>query len=203
MAEEFIARLESGQVVRASNPGVKRLRLAQITGGFTTDGEQIHHAKLDVAEEYLTLLREQKECVVVYATYLPEVHALQSLAESVGFKSELIYGRVPQRDRDSAVRAFGRSLDCLVFQVQSGSVSLDLSAAAEVVFYTLPDGWENYFGAYQRVLGPHQKRPVRVSHIVAAGTIDASKVISLMDKEDGHRTLFKDPRRYLYGLLSE
>lgn len=201
VAEEFIAMLESGSVVRASNPGVKRLRLAQITGGFTTDGEQIHHAKLDVAEEYLALLREQKECVVLYATYIPEVHALQSLAESVGFESRLIYGRVKDRDRTSAVKAFGRSVDCLVFQVQSGSVSLDLSAAAEVVFYTLPDGWENYYGAYQRVLGPHQKRPVRVTHILARGTVDTSKVIALQAKEDGHRQLFKDPRRYLWGLL--
>jgi hypothetical protein len=203
VAEEFIAQLESGSIVRASNPGVKRLRLAQVTGGFTTDGEQIHHAKLDTLEEYLTLLREQKECVVIYATYIPEVHAIQSLAKSVGYKSRLIYGRVPQRDRDSAIRAFGGRVDCLVFQVQSGSVSLDLSAAAEVVFYTLPDGWENYFGAYQRVLGPHQRRPVRVTHILARGTVDASKVIALQAKEDGHRQLFKDPRRYLYGLLSD
>jgi len=48
-------------------------------------------------------------------------------------------------------------------------------------------------------MGPNQKRPVRYTHILARNTLDAAVMNSLAQKEDWHRTLLKDPRRFLYS----
>jgi hypothetical protein len=72
-----------------------------------------------------------------------------------------------------------------------------------VVFYSPPDGWEQYYQCTQRVMGPNQHRPVRYTHILARHTMDGPVMAGLARKEDWHRTLLKDPRRFLYGYADD
>jgi SNF2 family DNA or RNA helicase len=203
MVEEFITELEGGESVSASNPAVKRLRLLQITGGFTTEGTKIHDEKVRKARAYLDSLLDQGESVVLYARHLAEVAAVAGAAEDAGYPTRAITGATKQRDRTAAIRYFQRHSrpQALVFQVQTGSLSIELTRAAEVVFYSLPDGWELYWQCLSRVLGINQHRPVRYSHILAHETADISVLEGLIKKEDWHRTLYKDPRRYLAGMI--
>jgi len=200
MAEQFITEVE-GEQISASNAGVKRLRLLQIAGGFTTEGKKIHGAKVAVLKDYLQNLFDQGERVVIYARFTPEVGAALETAKSVGYKSLGVQGSTKPADRRNAVAALqgGKDPVALVFQVQVGALSIELSRAAEVIFYSLPDSWDLYFQARQRVLGPNQTRPVRYTHILARRTVDRSVLSDLARKEDWHGTLMKDPRRYLYG----
>lgn len=201
MAEEFITELESGVTISAANPAVKRLRLLQITGGFTTDGDQIHRAKLAALKDYSLDLLEQGDHVVVYCRFRPEVAACTELLQAVGYPAVDLHGDTSRGDFNSAIRKFQRAKTpgALVFQVQTGHLAIELSAAAEVVFYSPPDSWELYYQSLSRVLGPNQKRPVRYTHILAKHTLDASVMSSLSNKEDMHRVMYKDPRRFLYG----
>ena len=205
MAEEFLTVLESGQPISAANPAVKRLRLLQITGGFTTDGTKIHDEKLKALKLYAKDLLEQGERVILYARYLAEVHACTRALEGVGYRTTKLYGKSSRGDMRKAVAAFqnSRTPRALVFQVQTGSLAIELSAGAEVVFYSPPDGWENYYQCTQRVMGPNQRRPVRYTHILARHTMDSAVMASLANKEDWHRTLLKDPRRFLYGYAED
>jgi hypothetical protein len=201
MAEEFITELESGVTVSASTPAVKRLRLLQITGGFTTAGDAIHRAKLAALKDYAVDLLEQRDHVVVYCRFRPEVQACYELLQRVGYPCRDLHGDTSRSDFNGAIRSFQRSKDpkALVFQVQTGHLAIELARAAEVVFYSPPDGWELYFQALSRVLGPNQKRPVRYTHILAKYTLDAQVMAALANKEDMHRQMMKDPRRFLYG----
>jgi len=200
MAEEFIT-LVGDTTISAANPAVKRLRLLQITGGFTTDGEVIHREKVKALSDYTMDLLAQGDHVVVYCRYLAELHACADALERVGYPTTELSGSTKRRAFNDAVRQFqaARRPQALAFQVQTGSLSIELSAAAEVVVYSPPDGWENYFQCLQRVMGPNQKRPVRYTHILARHTLDAAVMQSLANKEDWHRTLLKDPRRFLYS----
>jgi rhodanese-related sulfurtransferase len=201
MAEEFITELESGVTISAANPAVKRLRLLQITGGFTTDGHEIHRAKLTVLKDYARDLLEQEDHVVVYCRFLPEVASAAESLEQIGYPVADLHGGTSRRGFNYAIRQFqaSRNPRALVFQVQTGSLAIELSRSAEVVFYSPPDGWELYFQALSRVLGPNQKRPVRYTHIIAKHTLDSAVMAALADKEDIHRIMYKDPRRFLYG----
>jgi len=202
MAEEFITELEEGTVVSASNAAVKRLRLLQITGGYTTDGRQIHGEKLAVLEAYAADLLEQEEHFVVYARYRPEVSACVRRLERVGYPVAGLQGGLRRGTVPEEVRKFQRSKRprALVFQVQVGSLGIELSRAAEVAIYSPPDGWENYYQCLLRVMGPNQKRPVRYTHLLARGTLDLEVMETLRAKEDMHRVLLNDPRRFLLGM---
>ena len=201
LAEEFITEIQ-GQTITATNVGVRRMRLLQITGGFTTGGEQLHDAKLRATSDYLADLLEQEQHVVVYARYLPEVAALTQLCQRLGYHTDTIRGGVKRKLRTQAIEGFQRRTDpsALVFQSEAGSLAIELTAAAEVFFYSLPDSWETFYQCLERVRGPKQKRPVRYTFLVARGTADHSVLNTLRRKRDMHSSLMKSPRDFLYGL---
>jgi hypothetical protein len=203
LAEEFIVELENGMVLDAPNAGVKRIRLLQLCGGFTTDGTEIHRAKVDKAHAYLSLLHEQGESVVVYARFSAEVDACASLLRTVGYRSFQVDGRTKGKDRSRAIKALETrpsTPTAIAFQHQAGSRAIELVGAAEVVYYSPPDGWVDYFQTLNRVAGPNQHRPIRYTHLVAPGTVDVSVIRGLQSREDFHAGLMRNPRRYLLGL---
>lgn len=203
MAEEFLVEWEGG-VISAKNAGVKRLRLLQLCGGFTTDHQQIHDSALRVLKDYLALLYEQGESVVVYSRFTPEVAATYECASDVGFRAFRVDGSTKDQDRRRGIASLGsipKSPTAVVFQHQAGSRAIELVGAAETVYYSAPDGWVDYFQTLKRTQGPNQRRPVRYTHLVAPGTVTVSVIRGLQQKEDWHAGLMKNPRRYLFGLV--
>lgn len=202
MVMDYITQLEGGEDIEAANAAVVRLRLQQITGGFTTEGTQIHDAKLAAVRDLLFDLYEQGEPTVVYARFLPEVRAIHDVATALGYHSTAISGQVGERDRARAIRAFQKhrsKLACLVFQVQTGSLAITLTASNEVVFYSLPDGWDTYYQCFKRVHRAGQNRAVRIRHILCPQTVDVAQLASLKGKSDWQAELMKNPRGYLWG----
>ena len=202
VATEMIGEWEDGQFVSAKNAGVRRLRLLQIAGGFLTNGTSIHSEKLLAARGYYDLLLEQGESVVSYCRFSPEVHALSEISEKAGYRTHLIEGATGDDDRVRYIRDLQSRTGpvSLVFQIQTGKQSIELSAAAEVLYYSTPDGWVEYWQSLNRVRGPNQKRPVRYTHLVSRGTVDLAAWDGLRRKEDWHQTLMRNPKRYLRPL---
>lgn len=202
LATEFLTEWEGG-VIDAANAGVKRLRLLQLVGGFTTEGLQIHDAKVRVLEGYLQLLLEQEESAVVYARFRPEVAAAFAAAKKVGFRSFRVDGTIKRADRSVAIASLAKrpkKPTVVVFQYQAGSRSIELVGAAETVYFSTPDGWVDYFQTMKRTQGPNQHRPVRYTHLLVPGTVDVSTIKGLQEKEEWHQQMMKNPRRYLFGL---
>ena len=207
LVQEGLAFLEGGEVIEGLTPGVLRLRLQQITGGFTTDGVELHDAKLKMAKDILRDLHELHESIIVYCRLLPEVHAVHREAKALGFRSYEIHGGVRDSDRTLARKSLeatradpkGQRPVCLVYQVSTGSLAIDLSAAGEVLFYSLPDSFVDYWQAVSRVHGPKQTRAVRVRHLLGVGTVDIRQLAGLRDKADLHAELMGNPRGFLLG----
>jgi hypothetical protein len=202
LATEFLTEWEGG-VIDAANAGVKRLRLLQLCGGFTTEGLQIHGAKVAVLEGYLRLLLEQGESAVVYARFRPEVAAAYEAAKKVGFHSFRVDGTIKRSDRSVAIASLAKrpkTPTAVCFQHQAGSRAIELVGAAETVYFSTPDGWVDYFQTMKRTQGPNQPRPVRYTHLVCPGTVDVSTIHGLQEKEEWHQQMMKNPKRYLFGL---
>jgi hypothetical protein len=202
-SEDMIVQLEGGGEISAKNSGVRRLRCLQIAGGFLTDGTFLHDAKVKATKEWLKVLLDQSESCIIYARFLPEVQALGDVAELVGYRVGVIQGSTPGLDRRRYIKALQRNTrpTALVFQVATGHQAIELSAAAEVVYYSVPDSWVHYWQSLNRVRGPNQSRPVRYTHILARGTVDVSAMAGLRNKEDAHQTMMRNPRRYLQGMI--
>jgi hypothetical protein len=199
LAEEYIVETDAG-ILDAANQGVLRLRLLQLTAGWTTAGDQIHDAKTTSLRAYAENLSEQGEDVVVYCRFTAEVDSSRDLLARAGFRTQVLDGRTRRRDRGDVVHSFQsdrRSPQALVIQHQAGSLSIELTRAAEVAFLTLPDSWVDFWQCLNRLRGPNQHRPVRVTAFVARGTVDRKVLVGLRRKEDWHGTLMKDPHRFL------
>lgn len=217
MAEELVTMIEGGGIIEAANAGTRRLRLRQITGGFTTSGQVIHRAKLEVARDLLDDWAAQRESVVIYASFIPEVLSLRDAADEVGYEAYSIHGKVDVVDRTSArkrlqtypsrVQDFKESSRsksapkpvALVFQVATGSLAITLTAATTVLFYSLPDNWEHYWQALQRVHRPGQTRGVVYHHLISPGTVDVSMLKALRGKANMHGELMGNTRAFVYG----
>jgi SNF2 family DNA or RNA helicase len=198
LAEEYIVTTEHG-AIDAANQGVLRLRLLQIASGFLTGGEQIHREKTVALKNYATNLLEQGESVVVFCRFTAEVDAARLSLERVGYHTQVLDGRTTRRNRAPILEEFQSSKrpSALVIQHQAGSLSIELTAAAECIFTTLPDDWVAFWQCLNRLRGPNQKRPVRVSAVLAKGTVDRRVLASLRKKEDWHGELMRDPHRFL------
>ena len=199
MVDEFVAEWEEG-VLTAKNAGVKRIRLLQILGGFTTDGAQLHDSGVSAVASYARVLYEQGESIVVYSRFTPEVIALTDALSHIGFQTWRVDGDTSRDDRRSALAALKRpphAPAAISAQVQALSQAVELVGAAEVVYYGVPDGWTQYFQTSRRVMGPNQKRPVRLTFVTVPGTVHALQMRSLQKKEDWHSALMRNPRRYL------
>lgn len=204
MAADMLVQLEGDEELTAKNTAVKRLRLRQITGGFTTSGSVIHGAKLAAAQDILYDLFEQRQHVVVYAHFLAEVESLKGLCRRLGFETFAISGGVGQATRGVVVRRFqktdpGTKPMALVFQVETGSLSITLTNAHEVLFYSLPDGWDTWHQAVKRTHRIGQGRSVRYRLLLCPGTVDMSMVRALQRKASMHHTMMRTPNRFLLG----
>jgi len=199
LAEEYIVETEHG-VLDAANQGVLRLRLLQLTSGFTTEGGQIHGAKTAVLRAYAQALCDQDESVVVSCRFTAEVDSARDVLASSGFHTQVLDGRTRRRDRPHLLHTFQqsrRSPQALVMQHQAGALSIELVRAAEVIFLTLPDDWVAFWQVLNRLRGPNQHRPVRVSAVIARQTVDRRVLMGLRKKEDWHGDLMNDPHRFL------
>jgi SNF2 family DNA or RNA helicase len=207
LATDLVVEVEDEEI-EAVNAGVLRLRLRQITGGFTTSGKAIHTAKVEKLEAYLHHLLGQGESVLVYCNFSPEVAACVKAAERVGYRTYVVQGSTSKVDRARAFQAVspasrlvGKTVaTAVILQIQAGSRAVDLSGAAELVFFSVPDGWVDYWQALNRVRGPNQSRPVRITHILARASVDVADMQRLRRKEDAHATMMRNPKRYL-GLI--
>lgn len=202
LAEDFIVTIQS-ITLEAANAGVRALRLRQLTGGFTTSGTIIHRCKTDVLRDLLFDLQGEK--VTLYANYRAEVEACAKLCREMAFETRQIDGRTSEADRTEARHSFqspeskSKSM-ALVFQVQTGSLGIDLSACSEVIFFSLPAGWDSYKQACDRFVAIGKNTPIRIRHLIAVGTLDVSMIHALRTKADMHGELMRTPRSFLFGL---
>lgn len=202
LAEEFLTEWEGG-VISAKNAGVKRIRLLQICGGFTTAGDKIHGATLEKFGAYAKLLYEQGESVVVYSRFTPEVVACEEVLSGLGFDAYRVDGSISKRARTDAIASLSKrpkKPTAISFQHQAGSRAIELVGAAETVYYSAPDGWVEYRQTAARTTGPNQPRPVRYTFLTIPGTVTVGTIRGLKKKEEWHDTLMRDPRAYLMGL---
>jgi hypothetical protein len=140
---------------------------------------------------------------VVYSRFTPEVQATTESLEGLGYRTFRVDGSTGARDRSLATKALARRPSkpvAISAQVQALSQSVELVGAAEVVYAGVPEGWTQYFQTSRRVMGPNQKRPVRLTFIVCPGSVHNLQMQSLRRKEEWHSVLMRNPRRYLTRL---
>lgn len=205
MEKEAVAEiLDQGIEVMAPIVLTKLLRLSQITGGFisTEDGSlAVSDAKQDLLAETLEdTLADITKKVVVFARFIPEVHAIEKIAEK--YNPVTIFGAVSAQDRFDYIKAFQEDdhTRVLIAQVATGGEGIELFRADTVIFYSMDYSYGNYEQAKARLRRPGQKHPVNVIHLVIRNSIDEI-VFQAVEAKRNVAQLIVDKLRARYGEL--
>ena len=137
--------------------------------------------KLPHVIAYIQDLLEEEEKLVVFAWHREVVDALAaSLPRAVK-----LYGGMSDRAKDQAVRDF-QAGDARVFvgQITAAGTGLTLAAADTAVFAEIDWVPGNITQAEDRLHRIGQSNPVRIIHLVQAGSVDCRMVRALVAKQE-------------------
>lgn len=185
LQDEFVAELNSGEVITTPNALTRLMRLQQITCGWIGNSEtdtvtELGDSKMQALEELVGDL-PKREPVVVFCWYRHDLLKVEQLAQRLGKR----YGELSGRGRDLTDRAcMPDDVDLMGVQMQSGGVGVDLTRAAYVFYYSLGYSWGDYEQSLARAHRTGQDRPVRVYHLTSRHTVNEEVYESLRNKKD-------------------
>lgn len=213
MAEEMVAKLESGEIAEASIPLVVTLRLLQITSGFVGVKEPGMHRgkpamisrpvrvgfeKLNVFEDILKEeIIEFEQKVIVGARFNFDMDALAALCEAYHVPVFQLRGKVKASVGDASRREFQRMDGPAVFILQpnAGSLGINLSTADRTIWYSLTPSWVDYTQTCDRnALNPN---PRIMTYLLADAPVDTELYETLKLDGDLSRHLLRKPQMLL------
>jgi len=215
LRRDSYAELENGDSITAATVLTKLLRLQQLTGGFmqTDDApypKHVHNAKLDALREIIEECVDQRQKVVVFARFTPEIDLICKELERSGIKCGMIDGRTPlehkkdqlgveHMSRSEIVQDFQTNPETLVFvaQIQTAGLGITLHAASVAVFYSLDFNYANYTQATARIHRIGQRNCCTYIHIIAEKTVDEKVLKAIEAKDDLARGIVDNWREVL------
>jgi len=198
ISKECFAELGGGEI-SVTNILTKILRLSQLTGGFITDDDgdtkSVSKAKLDALTDIIESIVQEGKKLVIICKFTPEIAAVKWLLG----KMEIEYAGVDgsTKNRAEEVRRFQENPDVSVFvgQIACASLGLTLTAASDLVFYSLDYSTANHSQARARIHRSGQTQKCNYYYLLCKGTIDEKILKSLRDKSDFARSLIDDFRQ--------
>lgn len=127
---------------------------------------EMHTIKQDALQDYLEDLPAD-EPVVVFCRFRHDLDAIHAATRAVGRTSSELSGRTKTlQDWQEGTTTV------LAAQLRAGSLGVDLTRAAYVVYYSYTYALEEYEQSLARVRRPGQTRTCFYTHLVVKGTID-------------------------------
>lgn len=206
MAEDMVARIQTGEITEASIALVQSLRLRQLSNGIArTVGTSEHpkgslriigSEKLQTLEDRLEDLMEAGEHVIIGAAFRPDIQRIQALCDKRKWKAWSVMGGVKMQIRNQIRREFEAFEDGCVFigNPAAASEGIDLRSAAIMIWYSLPVSWVHYRQYMDRnALHPG---PRFVEYLIASGA-DQLVYETLMEDGDVGKKMITSPERLL------
>jgi SNF2 family DNA or RNA helicase len=207
MAEEMVAMLEGGEFSWAKIPLVQRLRLAQITSGIVKTEPSDNHPegrlvrvgkeKLKYLEDILYDQFEAEEKVVVGARFRGDISAIVALGKKMKVPVWELHGGIKPADRATNIAEFNRYKGPGMFLAQpdAGSLGIDLSSAATLIWFSLTQSWVNFTQFEDRIA--LSNKATRYIYLLAEGTIDEIEYEAKLEDGDVARRITESPYRLL------
>lgn len=215
MAKEMVHQISTGEITEATIALTQALRLSQITGGNAgmqdivldprTGAAKRKSWSVRIGHEKLNALREMLEDeifdrddkVVIAARFNPDLDAIRDLCKKIGITVYELRGGMKRGDTDQAIRNF-RDDDgpaAFIMQPGAGSLGIDLSTAAHMVWYSMTASWVDYTQACDRIA--LSRRSTTFTYLIAPGTVDELLYETLQTDGEVSRAILDKPERLL------
>jgi len=211
MAEEMVAKIESGEITEASIKLVQNLRFSQITSGLAKTAPTVQYPegrtvrigteKLRTLEDLLVDWLDQEEKVVICARFRADIESIAQmvlkLPKNIKVTPQILYGGMEREEKTKAIRDFKEQKGAGVFIMnpQAGAEGIDLRSASTMVWYSLTPSFVNYTQARDRIALSGKAN--RYVFLLARGTYDEIQYESLQTDGDVVKMVMSSPRRLL------
>lgn len=208
MAEDMVARIETGEITEASIPLVQQLRLQQITSGIFKTSPSAEYPKgriyiggsekLRAIQDRLEDLMEADEKVVIGALFKPDLQRLEQMIRTkLKVPVFVVKGGIKAIDREYARKEFHRVQGHAIFlgQPAAAGEGIDLSCASIMQWYSLTPSWVNFRQFSDRIA--LSDRPTFHEFFLARGTIDEMRYEALLEDQDVGKMMITSPQRLL------
>lgn len=201
--KDFVAELDSGQVVVSDLAITKAIRLQQIASGYVpTDDGTIHEFKDDprarALEELLTSLTFDHK-VIVWAVFKQNYEAIRRVCRKLKVSFTEVHGQVSPTAKSANVELFNENPDCrvLIGHPASAGIGINLVPASYAIFYSRNFSLEQDEQAQARNYRGGSEIHEKVTRIdlVANGTIDEVVLTALAAKQDVSSAILQSLKR--------
>lgn len=186
--EQLLNALDSEDKSKADNALTKILRLQQITGGWLRGEDGEYHPtnsrKLATLQDRLQDLNGK---AIIWANFKPELEAIHKALTAEDPERAVLYtGDTASGQRYGLVRKFQENPRCRYFvgYPGAGGIGINLTAANQVLWYSLMYRLDYYLQANDRAHRIGQRSSVTYTHLLIPGTIDAGIYRRLKEKAE-------------------
>ncbi|HCH65949.1 MAG TPA: hypothetical protein DFR83_24320 [Deltaproteobacteria bacterium] len=162
---------------------ITRLRMLACHPGLVDPGWTQGSAKLDFALDHIRALVQNEHSVLVFSQFTRHLDLVRAALDHAGLDWVRIDGRTSSAKREAAVRTFqSGTVSVFLLSLKAGGVGLNLTAADHVL---LLDPWWNPAAEDQAADRAHrigQRRPVTITRLVTAGTVEDDILALQADK---------------------
>lgn len=203
--EDYLAELESGEIIEAPLAINRIQKFAQIAAGHIQLG-QGKWEPLDATERIkicLDIIKYQaRGQVILWAQYQPDIIQLTKALTEAGIKHVTFYGGNPSGRNGDNLKAFKSDPSIKVFLATpaSGGEGHNINCADTVIRYNLGVSYLQHVQATGRNYRPGQDKPVTRHTLVARRTIEVKLARAIRERKE-LRELFRDPEVYKQWLL--
>jgi len=203
MAEEMVAKIQSGEITEASIKLVQNLRFAQITSGLAKTAPtaqypegrwvRIGHEKLRVLQDLLTDWFDQDEKVVICARFKADITAIADLCTKMKVRPNVLVGGQSRDERTAQIKDFRERPGpaAFVMNPQAGSLGIDLRSASTMVWYSMVNSFVDYTQSRDRIALSGKAN--RFIFLLARGTYDELQYDTLGDDRALVRMIMQSP----------
>lgn len=186
LKRNFVASLESGEVIEAPLVIVQMLRLHQITCGYVATGDENEIVEIPGSNPRLNAAEDIRDTLhhpaIFWSRFTRDIDKLMDL---LGKRAVRYDGRVDDDARAQAKADFqSGAAQFFVGNPQAGSTGLTLIQARSVIYYSNSFRLIDRLQSEDRAHRIGQEHPVNYIDIVAHDTIDAHIVTALREKFD-------------------
>jgi SNF2 family DNA or RNA helicase len=150
---------------------VRYIWLRRLCGGFIDD-QKIWDGKI---KGLVNLLMGElaKEQVVVWFSYLAEIHEAESALKKAGVSRCALTGRLNELTRKHIIKDFQNSnIRVLLIQYQVAESGVDLSAADTAIYFSEPLGLHARKQTEDRILNLNKSGPLLYVHLLVEKSVD-------------------------------
>lgn len=197
LERELIAGVLDGSIVTAANAMTLVTKLAQVTGGYVKDENEVTRA-VSASNAKGALLADtfndigRDEPVVVFGHFHSDLDVIHEAAKATSRKSLELSGRTQGNGLD---RWRAGEASVLAVQIQSGGEGIDLTRARYAVYFSTGYKLGLYRQSLARVHRPGQTRPVTYIHLIARDSIDGRIARALEKRAEIVDTLIEEIKR--------